>query len=131
MQSVPGISCSKSEGAATKDSADFGDGEFDQFTGSEVEVRVREVQKGGEVVRCFSKYGFVDELKPVVEPSGVERSPVYQVVQVTVVSCVWSACGKTDGRMVESVKFAEWFEKPSYRSVVPNPGPRGLQSCMF
>ena len=43
----------------------------------------------------------------MVEPSGVEGCPVYQFVQVTVVGSEWCACGKTDGRVVESVKFVE------------------------
>ena len=37
------------------------------------------MQKGSEVERCNAKNGFVDEQKPVMEPSGVKESPVYQV----------------------------------------------------
>ena len=43
----------------------------------------------------------------MMEPSGVKGSPVYQVVEVAVVSSEWSPCSKADGRMVEWVQFAE------------------------
>lgn len=36
-----------------------------------------EVQEGGEIGRCHTKYGFVNELKPMAESSGVEGCPVY------------------------------------------------------
>ena len=42
--------------------------------------RVGEVQKGREVVRCNAKNGFIDEQKPVMEPSGMKGSPVYQII---------------------------------------------------
>ena len=65
------------------------------------------MQKGGEVERCFPKNGIINELEPVQKPSGVKRSPVHQVIEVTVVSGEWCTRSKTDGRVMKCVQFFE------------------------
>ena len=65
------------------------------------------MQKGGEVERCFAKYGFKNELKPVKKPSCIKRCPVHQVIEVTVMGIERRTSGETDGGVMECVKFSK------------------------
>ena len=92
------------------------------------------MQKRREVERCNAKNGFVDEQKPVKEPSGVKGSPVYQVIEVAVVSGEWSPSGKTDCGVVEWVQFAESGVRCNsvYGVTVIEDGQDGhFDECMF